>query len=118
MVPVIPMAETNPAAMVCYRRCIIALILISVACCLARDLFRSQRNPTDEAWLTRWSLVDMTRDIMRFYEIGNSEERAALAQVRTLQQLWSLLHQKFDIVGPIVPAPVGSRYLKDALGNA
>jgi hypothetical protein len=68
----------------------------------------------DEVWMTKQRLCEMEMDIMRYYEISDEPQWEAIRNVRTLEELWELLHQRFDIVGPLVPSPPPRRYLRDA----
>jgi hypothetical protein len=71
------------------------------------------RDTIDQARVTQWSLTEMENDIARYYQISDESEWAAISNVRTLDELWELLHQRYDIVGPLVPSPVPKNYITD-----
>ncbi len=93
------------------------VLSLSLVCFVFAAGCESTRRSTDEQWLTRMCLFDMGRWVSRFIEIGDSSDQNALRTVRTIDELWILLHKKHDAAGPLVPQPIDESYLHDGWGR-
>jgi hypothetical protein len=73
----------------------------------------TRQEPSGEVWLTIMRFHGIVLDIARYHEISDVAEWEALSDVRTLEELWNLLHKNVNIIFPLVRFAVPRDYLRD-----
>jgi hypothetical protein len=97
------------------RIMIIVLVPFGLAAAIAvlitfEERRRLKYNDADERFITRYSLSEIGRALNRFIKTSDALDRKAIQAVRTLEELWALVHKKIDFGKPIVPGPSDENY--------
>jgi len=89
------------------------LVMSVVAVVLVRNRDRNAKiHDGDEEWQTKLSLsLYVQRALGRFNQLADETDRRKIRQVRSLDELWSVIRSKVDRDGPLVPSPRDSDYV-------